>query len=151
MSCRCELSPKHLLLQPPLCVAARKEWLIVSGSVVGTIANSSADILKYLQAWVDRESKVLVEGVQLTAVEHCPVELKEGEVPFCESSRTEEPEPPSSPPSSASSSSSSSPSVVSIPVIVGVIVGVLVMIIAVVVCIATVTYCKKKANSRYAG
>ena len=110
---------------------------------MGTNSTKSTDILKHLQVWVGNESKAVVEGVPLTTLKYCSVNLKEAEPPFCEAPtvQTEGLE--------STSSSDSEPSSLVIYIIVGVVVVMMIMVIAVLTCLATVVLCKRrKVNSR---
>ena len=109
---------------------------------MGTNSSNSTDILKQLQVWSDTESKVIVEGVHLTALKFCSVSLKEGEHPFCETP------PPVTEDGSPQGSSEESTSFVTY-IIVGIVVFMLVMILGTLVCIGTLLlYKKRKVRDR---
>ena len=132
-TCRCDLTPNFLFFDEPLC---QDKWLIFSGRIFGTSKSNSTTILKHLQLWVEKQSKLVIEGVSLETSKYSSVFLQEGEQPVCQDN------PPSP---SSSDPESSTPLVFIIPVALALVV---VSIIVVVVCIIVLRVYKKKTHSR---
>ena len=127
-TCRCDFTPHFLSFNEPLC---QDKWLILSGHIFGTSKSNSTTILKHLQLWVEKESKLVVEGASLKTLKYSSVFLQEGEQPV----------PPSA---SSSDSESAAPLLFIIPLL---LVLVTVSIIVVVVCIIVLRAYKKKTHN----
>ena len=152
-TCKCDFTPEFFFFDDPLCLSAHPEWLILSGRIVGTRKSTSTNIVEHLQLWVEKESKLVVEGVHLTALKYSSVFLQEGEPPFCQNNPPSEPS--SSPtslhisdPESSTSGPKSSTSLVPYLIIAVVIILVVFSIIGVMVCIMVVRLHKRKTQSR---
>ena len=132
-TCRCDFTPNFLFFNEPHC---QDKWLILSGQIFGTSKSNSTTILKHLQLWVEKESKLVVEGASLETLKYSSVFLQEGEQPVCQDNT----------PSASSSDPESSTSLLFIiPVVLALVA---VGIIVVVVCIIVLGVYKKKAHSR---
>ena len=132
-TCRCDLTPNVLFFDEPLC---QDKWLILSGRIFGTSKSNSTTILKHLQLWVEKQSKLVIEGVSLETSKYSSVFLQEGEQAVCQNN-------PTSP--SSSDPKSSTHLVFIIPVSLSLVV---VSIIVVAVCIMALRVYKNKAHSR---
>jgi hypothetical protein len=126
--CKCQFSADYIILSKPHCISAHTDWLILWGTILGTNVTDSITILNQLQEWSEMESKVVVEGVHLTALKFCPVSLSKGEPPYCETQALGGSQPVSHVTS----------------VVVGVIMTMLILIFVVLVCLVTVSFYKKK-------
>ena len=126
-ACRCDFTPNFLFFDEPLC---QDKWLILSGRIFGTSKSNSTTILKHLQLWMEKESKLIVEGITLETSKYSSVFLQ-GEQPVCQDN----------PPSPLSSDpESSTPIVFIIPVALALVA---VSIVVVVVCIIVLKVYKK--------
>ena len=136
-TCRCDFTPNFLFFDEPLC---QDKWLILSGQIFGTSKSNSTTILKHLQLWVEKESKLVVEGVSLETSKYSSMFLQEGEQAVCQDNPTS---------ASSSDSESSSPLLFTIPVgLALVVVSIIVVVVVCIICIVLRVY-KKKTNSRY--
>ena len=133
-TCRCDFTADFLFFDEPLC---QDKWLILSGRIFGTSKSNRTTILKHLQLWVEKQSKLVVEGITLETSKYSSVFLQEGEQAVCQDNQT-------SP--SSSDPESSTLLLYIIPVALALVV---VSIIVVVVCIIVIRVYKKKIHSRY--
>lgn len=131
--CRCNFTSKFILFNPPHCNADHPDWLILWGRIVGTDLSNSTNILKILETWVEAKSKLVIEGVHLTAEEYCSIFLEEGEPISCETLPEQE--------------GKSGPVSITYIIITAVVV-VLALVIVVVLCRVSVVVCKKRAKFR---
>ena len=135
-SCSCDLTSEleEFYFNNPLCLPAHPQVIVVWGSVFGTDACKSAEILNCLQDQVEAETEHSVEGVNLKTLKYCSVYLAEGEMPSCDIEPTE---------TVTSKESTASPTLYIIIIVVLVLVLVLVVVSLLIVAFRSKLHCRK--------
>lgn len=134
--CPCDFTPELevFYFNTPLCLPDHPQVVAVWGSVFGSDACKSVDIMKCLQDHIESGSQHSVEGVNLKPLKYCSVYLNEGSMPSCDIAAPE---------TSKESTISPTPYIVSM-----VVVTVLALLIVVGMCMAIMVVYKKMLPSR---
>ena len=83
-SCKCSFSSEYLILYEPHCHSANNEMLILWGRIVGMGSTDSVSFINLLTQWSNGGSSIDIEGISVTTIKACPVELNNEESPYCE-------------------------------------------------------------------
>ena len=74
-SCECALTVEYIADGRFVCNPNEPEKVIFQGRIISTSERNSTDFLPMLRLWKVNEPTIVVQGVQMTVVSRCSVEL----------------------------------------------------------------------------